>query len=203
MSEQIDEASGTLLPSPEADVAAADAAVTGIWREPFDSLLGPPLGAGSVFFHLIFSFVPHTQLHSEGEALEDELRRQLEYFLSPEYLATDPDLVSQMNSDMSFPITTVATLTTFKVDMDVLLKSISKSSSLTISDDGTKVTPNFKIQRNTIILRDIPSSTKVEVPALIQHRSMWDYRFEITKLGGAKHLPGRKLSRCDRHPARY
>jgi len=141
MSEQIDEASGTLLPSPEADVAAADAAVTGIWREPFDSLLGPPL---------------------EGEALEDELRRQLEYFLSPEYLATDPDLVSQMNSDMSFPITTVATLTTFKVDMDVLLKSISKSSSLTISDDGTKVTPNFKIQRNTIILRDIPSSTKVE-----------------------------------------
>jgi hypothetical protein len=100
---------------------------------------------------------------SEGEALEEEIRRQVEYFLSREYLSTDPYLVSQMNSDMYFPITTVATLTTFKVDLEVLVKTLRKSTSLSVNDNGTMVKPNFKIQRNTLILRDIPSSTKVEV----------------------------------------
>jgi la-related protein 4 len=128
-----------LLATPEAENAAADAAAAGILGD--DSLLGPAL---------------------EGEALEDEIRRQVEYFLSREYLSTDPYLVSQMNSDMYFPITTVATLTTFKVDLEVLVKTLRKSTLLSVNDNGTMVKPSFKIQRNTLILRDIPSSTKVE-----------------------------------------
>lgn len=128
-----------LLATPEAENAAADAAAAGILGD--DSLLGPAL---------------------EGEALEEEIRRQVEYFLSREYLSTDPYLVSQMNSDMYFPITTVATLTTFKVDLEVLVKTLRKSTLLSVNDNGTMVKPSFKIQRNTLILRDIPSSTKVE-----------------------------------------
>jgi la-related protein 4 len=137
-----------LLATPtDAEQHAVDnSAAAGILAD--DSLLGPAL---------------------EGEALEEEIRRQVEYFLSREYLSTDPYLVSQMNSDMYFPITTVATLTTFKVDLEVLVKTLRKSTSLSVNDNGTMVKPNFKIQRNTLILRDIPSSTKVEeVQAIFQ-----------------------------------
>jgi la-related protein 4 len=130
----------------EQHAAVDNSAAAGILAD--DSLLGPAL---------------------EGEALEEEIRRQVEYFLSREYLSTDPYLVSQMNSDMYFPITTVATLTTFKVDLEVLVKTLRKSTSLSVNDNGTMVKPNFKIQRNTLILRDIPSSTKVEeVQAIFQ-----------------------------------
>jgi la-related protein 4 len=102
----------------------------------------------------------------EGEALEEQVRLQVEYFLSREYLSTDPYLVSQMNSDMYFPITTVATLTTYKVDLEILVKALRKSTALMVNENGTMVKPSFKIQRNTLILRDIPSSTKVEVRLL-------------------------------------
>jgi la-related protein 4 len=118
-------------------------------------------------------------IFAEGEALEEEIRRQVEYFLSREYLSTDPYLVSQMNSDMYFPITTVATLTTFKVDLEVLVKTLRKSTLLSVNDNGTMVKPSFKIQRNTLILRDIPSSTKVEVRPSISNlaRLLSRYRF--------------------------
>jgi len=118
-------------------------------------------------------------IFAEGEALEDEIRRQVEYFLSREYLSTDPYLVSQMNS-----ITTVATLTTFKVDLEVLVKTLRKSTLLSVNDNGTMVKPSFKIQRNTLILRDIPSSTKVEVRPPISNLAFALSRYEFLNRRG-------------------
>ncbi len=103
-----------------------------------------------------------TQRSTEGEALEDEVRRQIEYYLSREYLASDPVLVSQMNSEMYFPISTLAALSTVKADTATIVKSLRKSTTLSINASGTMVKPNFKLSRNTVILRDIPTSSNPE-----------------------------------------
>ena len=67
-----------------------------------------------VNFLVLFSCV-------EGEQLEDAVMKQIEYYFSRQNLATDAYLVSQMDSDMWVPISTIAG---FKVNTSPALSHI-------------------------------------------------------------------------------
>jgi hypothetical protein len=71
-----------------------------------------------------------------------------------------------MNPEMFVPIKTIAG---FKMvmnltnDLDLVVNTFRELKSVVVDETGTMVRPNIKTSRNTIILRDIPSSTPVEV----------------------------------------
>eukprot|EP01089_Gocevia_fonbrunei_P009387 TRINITY_DN2166_c0_g4_i1.p1 TRINITY_DN2166_c0_g4~~TRINITY_DN2166_c0_g4_i1.p1 ORF type:complete len:525 (-),score=167.97 TRINITY_DN2166_c0_g4_i1:62-1636(-) len=96
--------------------------------------------------------------------LADQLKPLIEYYLSKTYLATDPTLVQQMDSDLYVPVSlllnfpSVQAITT---DADYLANVMKTSTLVTVDQTGSKIKPNFKI-RNTIILRDIPQTVDPE-----------------------------------------
>lgn len=61
---------------------------------------------------LCFNFIITIFLYlfgcTEGEQLEDAVTKQIEYYFSRQNLATDAYLVSQMDSEMWVPISTIA-----------------------------------------------------------------------------------------------
>jgi hypothetical protein len=79
---------------------------------------------------------------------------------------TDRYLVSQMNPEMFVPIKTIAEFKLVKAqtsDLDLLLSVMRETNSVIVDETGTMVKPALKPSRNTIILRDIPSTTDIEV----------------------------------------
>eukprot|EP01133_Synstelium_polycarpum_P016750 gene16750-19916_t len=101
----------------------------------------------------------------EGEALEEAIRKQVEYYLSRDNLANDAYLGRQMNSEMFVAISTIAGFKALKnltTDVELIVKSISKSTSVVLDDAKQMIRPAFKLQRNIVILRDIPSDTAHE-----------------------------------------
>lgn len=102
----------------------------------------------------------------EGEALKSALTKQLEYYFSKENLLVDKYLLSQMNPDMFVPIKTIAgfkMVTNLTTDLDLVVNTLRELNSVVVDETGTLVRPNIKTSRNTIILRDIPTATPVEV----------------------------------------
>jgi hypothetical protein len=97
----------------------------------------------------------------EGEALEEAILHQFEYYLSREYLSQDPNLVHQMqlNPEMYVPITIIMEMAPVKADLDIVVKTLRKSTQLIVNENGTMVKPNIKVTRNTVILRDISTQT--------------------------------------------
>jgi la-related protein 4 len=101
----------------------------------------------------------------EGEALKEALKKQVEYYLSRHNLATDAFLVSQMNSELYVPISVIANFKLVKAltSDEAFIASVMRESNLVTVDETSKyVKPNFKLQRNTLILRDIPTDVPVE-----------------------------------------
>lgn len=88
------------------------------------------------------------------------IRRQVEYYFSKENLQSDAFLVSKMDANMAVPISVVMKfskmkrLTTTESD---LVEALSTSKNVHIIDG--KIKANIKQERNTIILREIPSDT--------------------------------------------
>jgi hypothetical protein len=109
----------------------------------------------------------------EGEALEEAVCQHIEQLFSRERLLNEPFLISQMTAEMFVPITAVAALCPFTSDTTIIAQALRKSNTLTVNDTGTLVKPNFKVARNTLILRDIPTTTDPEVCRIPSpHRSL-------------------------------
>jgi len=101
----------------------------------------------------------------EGDDLLVALKQQVEFYFSPQNLPTDVYLRSQMNSRHFCKIDTIASFNKVKAltdDKTLLLQAIKQSKSLVLDETETMVGPNLKVERTTLILRDIPSTTKKE-----------------------------------------
>lgn len=103
----------------------------------------------------------------EGEALEQALLSQLEYYFSRENLPRDTYLVSHMDAEHYVPLEVVGQFQKISSllagrALSFLVPIAQRSNLLQLSDDKTKVRPSFKTQRNTVILRDMPSTTTTE-----------------------------------------
>ena len=106
---------------------------------------------------------PHKKL--EGDELMEAIRKQVEYYLSRQNLNNDPFLVSHMDKDLYVPIEIIANFKMMKTlteDSALIIQAVRSSTSVMLDETGTKLRPNFSISRNTVILRDIPSSTSEE-----------------------------------------
>ncbi len=94
------------------------------------------------------------------------IRKQVEYYFSRANLNNDPFLVSQMNKEMFVPIDTIAGFKMMKnltEDRALIVEAVKSSTEVILDETLTKIRPNFTVSRNTVILRDIPSQTPIEV----------------------------------------
>jgi la-related protein 4 len=100
------------------------------------------------------------------EATREAVRKQIEYYFSKENLATDRFLLSQMDPEMFVPIATIANfkmITALTNDLDLIVNVMKASPSVIVNEATMTVKPNLKANRNTIILRDIPTGTSPQV----------------------------------------
>jgi la-related protein 4 len=71
-------------------------------------------------------------------------------------------IVSQMDSDLYVPISIVANFRRVRewtTDLNIIIKTLRESSTVTVNELGTRVKPNISDQRKTVILRDVPDCT--------------------------------------------
>jgi hypothetical protein len=102
---------------------------------------------------------------AEGEALHDALLKQIEFYFSRANLSGDAYLVGQMDQQMFVPISTICNFKMMKAlteDAELIKSVMKETKSVVLNPEGSHVRPNFTNQRNTIILREIPSNTPVE-----------------------------------------
>ncbi len=98
--------------------------------------------------------------------VEQAIAKKVLFWLSRENLQTDTYLVSHMNADMWVDI---EVLTHFKglkalnADAALVAKVMRSSDRVVVSEDGKTIKPSFKLERRTLILRDIASSTDTKV----------------------------------------
>jgi len=98
----------------------------------------------------------------EGKELISALKQQVEFYFSPQNLPTDVYLRSQMNARHFVSIDTIASFRKVKAlteDRSLLLQAMKESRNLVLDETETLVGPNLKVERTTLILRDMPSST--------------------------------------------
>lgn len=85
---------------------------------------------------------------------------QVEFYFSRQNLQTDGFLVSQMNAQMCVPVSVIAQfhkIQQLTTDTSLIVESVKDSTICAVTPDGIK--PTIKQERNTIILREIPSET--------------------------------------------
>eukprot|EP00301_Raphidiophrys_heterophryoidea_P004812 c12066_g1_i1.p1 GENE.c12066_g1_i1~~c12066_g1_i1.p1 ORF type:complete len:494 (-),score=83.47 c12066_g1_i1:323-1804(-) len=107
------------------------------------------------------------------ENVEQAISKKVLFWLSRDNLQTDTYLVSHMNADMWVDI---EVLTHFKglkalhADAPLVARVMRGSDRVVVSEDGKMIKPNFKLERKTLILRDIPSDTdQKEVEEIFLH----------------------------------
>jgi len=96
----------------------------------------------------------------DKEALLEAVRNQLDYYFSKENLRTDTFLMSQMDAQMSVPLSVVmkfAKLRSLTQDEEIVKKALDTSNVATLV--GDRIKSSIKSGRSTIILREIPSDT--------------------------------------------
>jgi len=106
---------------------------------------------------------PTTNL--EGEALLHEIRRQIEIIFQKQKHLNDNNLATYVNSEGYIPLgafLNVPEITALTSSIDHLCDSLRSSSIVTLDEPRKLIKSNLKVQRTTIIIRDIPSSTPVE-----------------------------------------
>ncbi|KAJ0397264.1 hypothetical protein ATCC90586_008869 [Pythium insidiosum] len=100
-----------------------------------------------------------------GKELKDAIKRQVEFYFSRSNLANDAFLVSQMNSQMYVPVDVIVGFAKIKELTDskqLLVEAIADSKIVIVNESKDAIKPNIKSERNTIILREIPSATAPE-----------------------------------------
>ncbi|ETI43960.1 hypothetical protein F441_11163 [Phytophthora nicotianae CJ01A1] len=101
----------------------------------------------------------------EGAELKEAIKRQVEFYFSRANLANDAYLVSQMNSQMYVPVEVIINFSKIKQltdDKALLVDAVQDSTVCSLNSSKDAIKPNIKSERTTIILREIPSSTKPE-----------------------------------------
>ena len=75
-------------------------------------------------------------------------------------------LVSQMNSSLFVPIVTIANFKMVKAlttDLSLIVDVLRSSKNVIVDETGTMVKPNIKLNRTTLILRELPEDATAEV----------------------------------------
>lgn len=103
-------------------------------------------------------------------ALLSALRDQVEYYLCRDNLATDAFIVSHMSTTELFikielflgfakikAIFQQAGIDHQSGQLEALTAALRTSTLLTVDDDGSRVRPNFRVERNIVIVRNVPS----------------------------------------------
>lgn len=106
--------------------------------------------------------VPST---TKTDELKQSLKRQVEYYFSKQNLTHDSYLVSQMNAQMYVPLDVIVEFSKVKEltsDVELLVEALASSTICSFNDDKSGIKPNIKTERNTIILREIPSDTTID-----------------------------------------
>jgi len=112
----------------------------------------------------VLKATPHVQ-KLEGEELVNALRKQLEFYFSRQNLPTDAYLRSQMDARHFVSIDIIAGFRKVKSlteDRNFLLQVMKQCKNLVVDATEKMVRPNLEVKRTTLILRDIPSTTKLE-----------------------------------------
>ncbi|CAH0513998.1 unnamed protein product [Peronospora belbahrii] len=109
----------------------------------------------------------HTQIKvpTDVEELKEAIKRQVEFYFSRANLANDAYLVSQMNSQMYVPVDVIINFSKIKQltdNTELLIEAVQNSTVCSLNSFKDAIKPNIKSERTTIILREIPSSTKPE-----------------------------------------
>ncbi|OQS02535.1 hypothetical protein THRCLA_05092 [Thraustotheca clavata] len=97
-----------------------------------------------------------------GAALNEALKKQVEFYFSKANLANDSYLVAQMNAQMYVPIDVIlgfAKVKALSEDPAKIVQAIRDSQVCSLNEEQNAIKPNIKSERNTIILREIPSDT--------------------------------------------
>jgi hypothetical protein len=101
----------------------------------------------------------------KGMELQNAVQKQAEFYLSRDNLQNDAYLVSQMDANLFVPLHTIANfpkIANLTKEIKVVLKAIQASTLVSLNEDESLVKPNFTLERNTIILRDIASDIPKE-----------------------------------------
>jgi len=112
----------------------------------------------------------------EGEALISALRTQLDFYFSRANLATDAFLLAQMNAhpNRSVPVDVICgfrKIQQLTTDKSTVLEAMKGCKNLTLDESAGMVRSNIKVERTTLILRDIPRDAPTsEVRALFEKR---------------------------------
>ncbi|KAG7394328.1 La- protein 4B [Phytophthora boehmeriae] len=108
----------------------------------------------------------------EGAQLKAAIKRQVEFYFSRANLANDAYLVSQMDSQMYVPVEVIISFSKIKQLTDntaLLVEAVQDSTVCSLNSAKDAIKPNIKSERTTIILREIPSSTKpADVEAIFE-----------------------------------
>eukprot|EP01118_Nematostelium_gracile_P018446 TRINITY_DN8189_c0_g1_i1.p1 TRINITY_DN8189_c0_g1~~TRINITY_DN8189_c0_g1_i1.p1 ORF type:complete len:465 (-),score=138.40 TRINITY_DN8189_c0_g1_i1:4-1398(-) len=94
-----------------------------------------------------------------------QLQQQLEYYFSKENLQTDWYLQSQMNQEGYVPIATIANFRMVKnrtQDIELITDIFKNSTAVVVDPTGTLVRPAVNNIRDSLILRDIPTTANPE-----------------------------------------
>ena len=119
-----------------------------------------------------------------GEELKKALITQVEYIFSKEYLASDPALVAQLNHDFFLPISVVVDLPVIRLltsDAELVKTALKSTDKIVIDEAKQMARPAIKlVQRNTIIIRDVPEATPQDVRIeLDSSRLLFDKSFHL------------------------
>ena len=107
----------------------------------------------------------------EGEELIKALVQQVEIIFSRENLMSDYNIVSKMNGDMCVNISVVLEsprISKLTTDASHLLTAMRQTNKVILDEATSTVKPSFKLQRNTIIIRDVAPDTPQEV-RIVKH----------------------------------
>lgn len=147
--------------------------------------------------------------------LKQVLLKQLEYYFSRKNLATDSFLVSQMNAELFVPVSIVAQFAKIQAlttDEALLLDVMKSSPHLIVDQVQRRVRPNFQVQRNTLILRDIPSDADPSVSSTLLYLMihgllgiifllLFSPTHTFSSLGGGRAIQRRSIATSSKHQA--
>lgn len=108
-----------------------------------------------------------------GKDLHDAILSRVNYYMSHENLKKDVFLVQHMTPEMWVDIAVIAKfkgIAMLSASVEDVAEAMRKSDSVLVSADGLQIKPNIKVERKTLILRDIPSDADPEdVKAVFSH----------------------------------
>jgi len=100
------------------------------------------------------------------EDIKKAIIEQIKYTFTKEYLTTDAFLLDHMDADFSAPVTIIKDIPLIKsltTNLSLIIEAIRETDSVIFDEQNLMVKPACKLmQRNTIILRNIPMNTPPE-----------------------------------------